>query len=102
MTKEKKTRIKSVTYKGFSLMGFEIEPDKYQFTVKGGPVVDDKKVWSACGYYKSLEHALWAIRQHFIRSSTIESKTLDVAIERIAEFNKEFNKAIAPLKKLED
>jgi hypothetical protein len=55
-----------------------------------------------CGYYRSLSDALSDIRQEELRLRSVGGKTLDNVIEKLKEFNDEFNKLLKPLKKLEE
>jgi hypothetical protein len=79
---------------------YEILTDKRQFIVKapkGG-----LKNAPLLGYFKTLSGAIAEIRDQEMRRKILKSKTLEIVIDKLVEFDREFARLLAPLKKLED
>lgn len=87
----------------FRILNYKVYGTKRQYSVfKVNKNSKGQQKETRLGFYSWLEHVLSAIRQDGSRLSITDSKTLDVAINRIVKFNEEFNKLIEPLRKLEN
>jgi hypothetical protein len=83
-----------------NIAGYDIFADKYQYIVfcpKGKAKTPIK-----LGFFGTLTSAISDIRQTEMRNKTLKSRTLEIVIDKLVEFDREFNKLLLPLKKLED
>ena len=111
MTKPKKeknveTKAEDKDSFAFKILHYKVYASSRQYTVRDELTESvDKKgkplLGNLCGYFASLSGVLDSIRDDEIRQLTIGSKTLDEAIERIAQFNSVYEGLIEPLKKIE-
>jgi len=80
---------------------YRILSDKRNYMVEL-PESSSRKGTSILGFYSTLSNAISDIREQEIKKVTKNSKTIEILVTRLTEFNQEFNKLLAPLKRLED
>jgi len=83
------------------IAGYEILADSKQYIVKA-PKKDTSATSVVLGFFKDLAGCITEIREQEMRKKVIKSKTLEIVIEKLVEFDREFAKLLIPLKKLED
>lgn len=84
------------------VMGYRVLGSSNQYTLLGPKKDKKSKTFPLIGYHRTFSDALDDVREQMMRLRLVGSGTLDKAIESLNQFNKEWNKAIAPLKNLEE
>lgn len=82
------------------IAGYEILTDRRQYILKA-PKGETKTILTL-GYFRNLSSCISEIRDQEIRKKVLKSKTLEIVIDKLVEFDREFAKLLIPLKKLED
>ena len=88
----------------FEILGINVYANRHQYRASFKLPANSKKdtAEKLFGYYNSLANVLSGIRDWGLKQSTNKSKTLDIAIEKMAAFDAKFETLLKPLKKLED
>ena len=83
-----------------TIAGYEILSDKRQYILKA-PKGDNKNA-QILGYFHSLSGCISEIRDQEMKKKILKSRTLEIVIDKLVEFDREFARLLLQLKKLED
>ena len=83
-----------------NIAGYSVFADKVQYIVYYPKT--EVKTPLLLGYFRNLSDAIADIREVEMRKKTLKSKTLEIVVDKLVEFDREFAKLLIPLKKLEN
>jgi hypothetical protein len=84
------------------VMGWRISATSRQYILNRPSKNKKEKNGILVGYYRCFSDSLDDLREQLMRLRIVGSGTLDKVIDNLNKFNREWNAAIAPLKKYEE